>query len=372
MTLEKEINSKIIRHKKFWQREKVKRPLISTPSQFEMDTAEEKLKIEEGPLSPEDINEEMFVYAYEQLFEKNGILAGDMFRVASASRLPYADEGAGGSTQYKISETALIPWGEAFVGCPIHASPNAIYAKTPEVAPNSNSNIEENRWFQKALEVTNALASKFKGKYPVAPPFVRGPADMISALLGNEQLCFDLIDNSARVELLGNICTNSWLQANSIFKENAPKYFNGYLEPRFQTWAPDYIFGTQEDAAIFFSPKLYNRYLVSLNEQIFANIPYSIIHIHTETLYTVEPLLNIPDLSAIQVHFDIKGPTTQELLPIFESILKVKPLILYDAFNKKQIEEFLNLPSQGLCLMAQTGSDKEAIELLEGMVKEDE
>ena len=82
---------------------------------------------------------------------------------------------------------------------------------------------------------------------------------------------------------------------------------------------------------------------------------YSIIHLHSVSLHTVEPLLQVERPQAIQVTIETTpgAPTMHEMVPIFRRVLASKRLVIDGAINERTLA-FLRseLPQDGLCILA--------------------
>jgi hypothetical protein len=123
----------------------------------------------------------------------------------------------------------------------------------------------------------------------------------------------------------------------------------------FGVWAPGTVVRTQCDASAFLSPRQYERSFLQHDERICRSAEYSVIHLHSGSLHTVDAILAVPAPQAIQVSLDPppSGPNVARLLPVFQRILKSKPLIVDGVLSADQIKMLEDtLPEDGRCIIA--------------------
>jgi hypothetical protein len=369
-----EIATVLKRHLNFWEKGPTKRPLIGIPW-WGVQNMDQKIGLQLGILTPEKLDPGIFLDAYEESFHENGLFEGDYLKVASAFYYPRSVLSEASSIKYFGVPTFVIPWAEAIFGCQIEVKSSGIWAKPHEEGKEEPSTVEslfEDIWFKKALEITNELNKKFVGNYPTAAPMLRGPADMVAALLGAEKMCIDLMTDPDKVQGLLRSATDIWLSANSKFQETSVKFHNGYSLPRFQIWSPSYIAATQEDCSLFFSPERYSVYLYKVNQRVTASSPHTIMHIHSSGMHVIDSLISINALGALEIVLEKTGPTLTELMPTLIKIQKDKPLILYREFDKQDLEViFEYLRPEGLSINAVPGTSEEALALLRLMIEND-
>jgi len=144
-----------------------------------------------------------------------------------------------------------------------------------------------------------------------------------------------------------------WAQLN-----RTPRLRGGYVSA-FGIWAPGSVVRTQCDASAFLSPRQYAEWFMPYDERICQAVDYSIIHLHSGSLHTVDALLGLEALDVIQVSIDPEpaSPPVKGLVPTLQRILAVKPLIVSGPMSEEDVallEE--ELPEDGLCIQAQQGT----------------
>ena len=60
----------------------------------------------------------------------------------------------------------------------------------------------ENPWFLKYMEFIEKLVKLSDGRFPVGEPIMRGPSDMVGALLGQAEMVFAIVDDPGRMKRL--------------------------------------------------------------------------------------------------------------------------------------------------------------------------
>jgi hypothetical protein len=359
------ISSLIRRHKNFWKRTEAGRPLFGFRHPREHNVAA-RYGIGLGPLKPEMLDPRIFIDEYRASLEEGGLFDGDLFKAASATQMPLPDY-----------PNALIPWSEAIMGCEVEILQSSICAKESDrwdLDTDVDEYTDNNPWLDKAIEITKLLQNEFADFAPVAAPSLRGPADMLSSLMGMERLCLEIADNPGKVRSLLAVFSEIWLRANKKLEEISIEYFGGCVESRFEIWSPDNTVVSQEDCAMLFSPSAYQNIFMEINRKIIDSDLNVIMHVHSSALRTVEYLLKSPELKAIEIHCDGNGPKLEAMLPVFKKIQTRLPLIIQKAFKIEELDVLLNnLSFSGLCIMNrfEEGSE-ETIKYIKSIMADDD
>ena len=94
----------------------------------------------------------------------------------------------------------------------------------------------------------------------------------------------------------------------------------GYIVEQLSLWAPDKILRMQEDASALFSPDLYTRSLRPEDERQALAFPYSVIHLHSSSLFLLDRILRIEPLKCIQINKDAGDVKVSEMLPFLKRV----------------------------------------------------
>jgi hypothetical protein len=106
--------------------------------------------------------------------------------------------------------------------------------------------------------------------------------------------------------------------------------------------------------------KWYDERILPFEAQICDAFDYSIIHLHSGYLFTVDALLKLDAMTAIQVAIDPGsfGPRPVDLLPVFKKILDQKPLLIEGRLTEREFETLVReLPGEGLFIGAAIASE---------------
>ncbi len=339
-------------HKNFWQAQAGSHPLIgvSLSPYFPLQSFRGLTK---GPLMPEDVHIAPFLDQMDAEFETSQKLRGRAIWAAA----PFSG----------------IPWMEAILGCPIFVGDETIWSEPLEWNWDRLHHLwpePDNPWLQKLLAFTAALVGRADGRYAIGLTLMRGPSDIMAALMGHERFCLELYDHPSEMKQMAWECAQIWVQVANAQLALIPRWQNGCCQPLRQVWAPGPCLETQEDAAIMLGPAVFRELLLPGIKHIASNFDYPFFHIHSGSLRACESVLEVNELAAIEVTVDVAGPTLSELLPYLAKIQKAKPLIIHGMFDAAQMVEALSrLRPEGLCLISRVSSVEEGNQLLAAVRK---
>ncbi len=264
---------------------------------------------------------------------------GDLFRVAD----PYG----------------RVPWVEAVLGTPIHATIRGGSMRTSAFVRTWNEwncipTHWDAAWADALTHLTDLLVQRSGGQYTVVQPTMRGPADLAEAVLGPVLMCLSMYDDPESLGRFLDDSTTVFLRMLDILLAHIPRFAGGYVSP-FGIWAPGTVVRTQCDATAFLSAAQYRQWFLPRDLRICQAVDYSFIHLHSCSLHIVDALLAQPLPSAIQITLESepKGPSLQQLLPAFRAVLQVKPLLIEGKLDADQVAWLrANLPAGGLAITA--------------------
>ena len=211
---------------------------------------------------------------------------------------------------------------------------------------------DDNPWLKALQAFTRALVTRADGRCPVVQPLLRGPVDIVAAMLGDQEMTLAFYDHPDEMAMLLDICTDIFLRAASARLDLTPAFHGGYLSA-YGIWAPGRTVRTQTDNAVLLSPTLYKERLLPYERRIMEAFEYSLIHLHSGVVHIVsDALIEVEALKAIQVSVDYPGgPLFPEILPILSKIQEAKPLILTGPVTESELDIVLSaLSPRGLCI----------------------
>ncbi|MBI2843824.1 MAG: hypothetical protein HYX78_10530 [Armatimonadetes bacterium] len=248
-----------------------------------------------------------------------------------------------------------IPWMEAILGCPIRSSSDSIWSEPCiddlDAVLDPRDILSGNRWLQALVEFTDELVRHSNGRYPVGTPVLRGPADMLAAMLGVENFVLACCSEPESVRRLADSCTTVWLEVARTLLDRIPPFYGGHGISFYNLWAPGEGVWFQEDAAAFLSPSIYRDLILPCDVRISGGFGYTLFHLHSACLFHIEELLKIESLKVVEINRDPNGPAINEMTPVFRRIQEVKPLLTWGRFDEEEIEEMVDsLSPAGLYL----------------------
>jgi hypothetical protein len=340
----------------FWNLEKVGRPLIGFTigagldswSYWQYNNAAQAL-LNREIVSPEDINPDDFIDDQLKYLELSNQVDDDIIR----SALPLAS----------------VPWMEAILGCPVYSTEAHMTCR--KILDNIDlSKINEckveNEWVKKYFEFIKVYELAFDRKYPVAQSIIRGPSDLACALLGAEDAAIALLTEPENMHQLFNFITEQVSNFLKMNIERLPEFYGGYVIGQYEIWAPEPAIRIQEDFSNLFSPELYDEFLKHCDQKLASITNYTLIHLHSSSLFLIEKFLDINSIRAFQITKDPGIAQLSEMMPSLKKIQDTgKPLIVKGRFDKNDIELIKsNLSLYGLCIQPVVKNFNEANQLI--------
>lgn len=247
-----------------------------------------------------------------------------------------------------------LPWMEAILGCEIYSTKISFVAHSQQTDIN-NFHIEKvfnGEWFKKYIEFTCKLKEWGKDKFPVGQPIMRGPSDIAGTILGQEQLVYDFYDYPEKVVKLMNDSVDIFLDLIKEQKKQIDSFHGGSAIGFYNLWCPGDCIWFQDDLNSLLSPDIYKKYIHDIHRRICKGYKYSLFHLHPVSFYIIDYLLDIDELTAIQINKDVGGPAIEEMIPVFKKVQNKKNLIVWGDFDSKELDVLMkNLRPEGLYII---------------------
>jgi DNA-binding FadR family transcriptional regulator len=344
------LEERLALHRAFWARRKQPRPLASfrVGDFFFARHFQVALPLLEPdkPISPEMLHVSEFLPDYERMFREVEDLGQDGFWTGE----PFTG----------------IPWMEAILGCSVRAGRESFTSRpwlsSPAEALEQVRFDSRNPWMLKYLEFTTALVQQSRGRYPVGMPIMRGPTDILGALLGQQQMVMALMttDPQAMRQLIERV-TLAFLAVIEAQRHLIPPFYGGCALGFYHVWAPGPSIWFQDDLSAILSPSLYRQFFLDSARLILAGHDHTAVHLHPNSFFILDELLTLENLKAIQVNKDISGPGVREMLPVLSKIMQTRGLILWGDLTIEDLELVKqNLPCRGLALNVVAPTAEEA------------
>jgi hypothetical protein len=308
------------RHRAWLAMRPTDRPLLACQIGFMVPSMYPRLwdTLPRGSVGPEHIRIDAFLADVEDLFRRYAALGDDMPFVA----VPFLG----------------VPWVEAIVGCPIVCTDSSMCAEPALTGGRDTiadvNGIRNNPWFAKLVEMMTALVDRSAGRFPVAPSLMRGPADVLCALRGPVRFALDFYDHLEAVRTALRGLADAWMDVAQAQLDFVAPSSDGYVgSGSWRIWGPDRVIWLQEDAMALLSPALYREFVLPEDRRILSRFPCTAFHLHASALWAVDPLLQLPELGALELNFESARLDEAGTLTAWKRIQRTKPLIAWKEFN---------------------------------------
>ena len=256
-----------------------------------------------------------------------------------------------------------IPWVEAILGVPIRTTIQGGSMRARDQiqswdewdfdAPHFHQD-----WFDLLIRFLDLLAERRGRTHAITQSLMRGPSDLAEAVLGPELMCLSLYDHPSELHRFLDTVTDHFIRVLHAQLDHIPRIEGGVVNP-FGVWSPGTVVRNQCDATAFLSADHYAEWFLPYDLRIWRSVDFSIQHIHSNSLHTVDVLLAQELPHAIQVTLDIQpaGPPVEKIIPTLRRILSAKPLILEGWMTDDEVRLVRSeLPANGFSLSARTES----------------
>jgi hypothetical protein len=309
METNSDVAALITRHRKWWTRSPVQRPLVQIQSggrAFVLHNVRVSLGV--GQLTPDKVRPAEFLgsYRWNDPIDSDG----DVF---------------------VVNRPTPLDWVESVIGAFVVIGGESVWTQQPDRTLKEVMDLQvapDNPWLNKLSEFTRTLTDQNVGRMPLHHTLMRGPADMVSAITSHARLCLSIYDDPHRLGALLEKCVPIWEKVYKAQQDSIPSWHGGYVNA-YGVWAPGICLLTQEDASVLLSVRHYQEFLLRCDQRIFELADYPVIHVHSGGLHIIDTLLEQDKLAAIQVSMDgTAKPTIPQMIPILAKILACKPLVV--------------------------------------------
>ncbi len=348
------ISEKIKLHEAFWRKESVGRPLVTfhLADNFFFSQhykAAKSILVPGKKINPEMIDVDLFLSDYDRMFEDSCQVPQDGFWATQ----PFTG----------------IPWMEAILGCDVYGTASSFVTKPFMKSIEETEKLRfdgNNPWLLKYIEFLKKIELLSNGRFPVGQPIMRGPSDMIGAVLGQNEMIYAFLDHPVEMKALCERVTEIYLKVIDCQYNEISDFHGGYSMGFYHLWSPGKCIWFQEDLSAVLSPSIYNEFLKSCAESICRDYDYTAIHLHPSSFFILDELMSIEGLKVIEINKDIEGPSVKEMLPVFRKVLSKKNLMVWGDLDEKDIECIAEqLPPEGIFLNIIAADVSRAQELVE-------
>jgi hypothetical protein len=201
------------------------------------------------------------------------------------------------------------------------------------------------------------------GRYPMAANEFMSPLSALADLRGNTEFAFDLYDRPDGVQRGLRQFTEIWAWLLSAQYQRIPAWHGGYTSAQRYIWAPGRIVEFSEDPAFMFSPRLHQEFVLPSHQRVVREVEFPYIHLHSTQLHTLDHLLGMEQLAAIELTPDY-GASIPDLIPTIAKIQACKPIIVHAFLSAEEIRMIIErVPPEGLCVISRAKTPDDACRL---------
>jgi hypothetical protein len=164
--------------------------------------------------------------------------------------------------------------------------------------------------------------------------------------MGPERFYYALYDHPAELRRLLERLTELYIHWVRSQLEILPRVSGGYCN-QYGIWSPGTCVRTQEDYALNLSPRLFREFIMPCTRQVADSFQYHVFHTHSAFPALAEWALEIDNLRALEVVLDPKGPSLEELIPMWNGILEKKSLVIVGPMTERQLDLLVSRLSPG-------------------------
>lgn len=348
-----DIAARLDLHRAYWERRDMKHPLAAFR------------------ITPDFFLSRNYKAAHH-LLEPGAIITADMLRVddflPDYERMYHESERIGQDAFFTAEPYVSMPWLEAMLGCTVVAGDSSFISEPWIKDPEQIKEVKlrpDNPWLLKYLEFTKKLVALSDGRFPVGQPIMRGPADVVGALVGQAEMVLAMMDEP---EIMKDFFMKAGAAQAEVVrrqKELLPPFHGGDALGFYHVWTPGPCVWYQEDLSTIMSPDMYDEFLRDAERAICQGYDYTAVHLHPASFFILDQLLENDFLKAIQVNKDVGGPTVPEMLPQIKKIVERKNFIFWGDLTVDDIHVLRdNLPAKGLFFFTTAENFDDAAELL--------
>ena len=331
---------KIERYRAFWERRNDDRPLIGFTQvgwfPLEAFTAT-RMWQESRYLEPEMVAPAHVVQDHVSMIEEGEDIDDDLIRGVGPMQV-------------------AVPFVQGMLGSSLRILPENILGEEQSVSwenAMASGLSADDPWFQAYVSLITALVEKSKGEFPVSHGAEIGPSDMHAVLRGHFQSINDLIEEPERSGKLLSHLGGIFVGLTKEAWKRIPLFHGGYFDAQYSLWAPGPIARMQEDASAVYSPDFYRRLLQPVDRMIARHFSNCFMHLHSTSMFLLEALLEIDEITCFEINNDAAGPPLEEMLPYFQLTQRAnRSLIIRGSFIPDELELLMaNLENRGLFLL---------------------
>lgn len=340
--------SKIERYRAFWSREAVTRPMVgfSLVGWFPLlEFSASQVWQGQRYLLPDMLDPQHVVDDHVRMLRREEPIDDDLIRGVGPMQV-------------------AVPFLPGILGCQLRVLAENVMGEEQHLSWDEalDKRLDpENAWYQKYLQLAEALVERAQGRFPVSHGAEIGPTDMHAVLRGHSQSIIDMIDEPEKTGQLLWRLGEIFAALTQELWQRVPLFHGGYFDAQYSLWAPGPIIRMQEDATAVYSPQLYRELVQPVDRMLASQFECNFIHLHSTSMFILDAILEIEQLRCLEVNNDASGPPVKEMIPHFRKVQEAKrPLLVRGSFTPDELRLMLDaLDPQGLLLLIMVESLQE-------------
>ncbi|WP_319477995.1 hypothetical protein [Marispirochaeta aestuarii] len=307
------LEKKLSRFRDFWDRKPVKRPIIGIDigGWFPFQRFSSLSRITDGAqIAPEQLSSGECLSDYEKFFQRSLATEDDLVKGAAP--------------------ISAIPWMEGVLGARLRRNRDSVWADERRLSWDdifSFDLTDDNPWLCRYLSFVKDLSEQGRGRYPVGLPILRGVADLFGMLRGHSEALIDCIEEPELSRKACAVCADALTGLVRQHHGTAGDFYGGYYIEQYGIWAPEPFVRLQEDESAVYSPDLYVRIIQDFDRKIAASFPYSLIHLHSASLFLLEHFLDVKEIDVFEINKDICEMDLPQMMPYLKRIQEAGRLL---------------------------------------------
>ncbi len=160
---------------------------------------------------------------------------------------------------------------------------------------------ENNLWWKKHLSIIQKAVDKAGGDFYINIPDIVENVDILSAMRGPQNFCYDLMDVPDTVKDYVNQLDNIYFKYYDAFYNIVRDNEGGSSYTAFSIWGPGKTAKVQCDFSAMMSPNQFREFVIPSLEKQCNTLDYSLYHLDgPDCIRHLDALMKIENLSALQ------------------------------------------------------------------------
>ena len=268
-----------------------------------------------------------------------------------------------------------IPWAEAASGCEVEYTGKNFWAKSLksriDINPDKSDFIDqltkrkEDAWLHNYSEILDYLYKNYSNEFPIGQAILRGPLDILAAVMGDENMLYALYDHPDVMSELMKVYTERFIEFLKLHKEHYKPFMGGSVIGQYYIWTPGTCSRLQNDAMSILSPQLFEEFVMESDLAVSGVMEYNLYHIHSTAFHLLHLILKNDRIRIIQISKDEGKEGIEDMIDQLVEIQRHgKCLLLKGRLDNSKDLSLIRerLDYSGLCLQFVVETEQEADE----------